>query len=60
VLKDEKVDSKDDSGIPPEELPKFVAGLRKEMHKAAEALDFERAAQLRDRVKTLEETYLRV
>jgi excinuclease ABC subunit B len=60
VLKDEKVVDKDDSGIPPEELPQFVASLRKEMHKAAEALDFERAAQLRDRIKTLEDSYLRV
>ncbi len=60
VLKDEKKLPQDDSGIPPEELPKYVADLRKQMHLAAEALDFERAAELRDRIKAAEETYLRV
>jgi len=32
-----------------------VAGLEKQMHAAAKALDFERAAQLRDRIKRLRE-----
>ena len=60
VLKDEKKLVDASEGISPEQLPQFVNNLRKEMAKAAEALDFERAAELRDQVKALEETYLRV
>ena len=37
-----------------EDIPKTVADLRKKMHAAAEDLDFEKAADLRDRIKTLE------
>ena len=37
------------------ELPKAIQKLRKEMKKAAESLDFERAAALRDRIRAIEE-----
>jgi excinuclease ABC subunit B len=38
----------------PEDIRKTLASLRKEMHSAADALEFERAAELRDRIKELE------
>ena len=41
--------------IPLEELPKVIQGLQKDMKKAAADLDFERAAELRDRIKELKE-----
>jgi len=37
-----------------EEIPKLVDRLRKEMKQASSALDFERAAELRDRIQALE------
>ncbi len=37
-----------------DDIPKTVADLRKKMHAAAEDLDFEKAADLRDRIKALE------
>jgi excinuclease ABC subunit B len=40
--------------LPPDELQRVVEGLRKEMREAAARLDFERAAELRDRVRRLE------
>ncbi|MBC8019480.1 MAG: excinuclease ABC subunit UvrB [Verrucomicrobia bacterium] len=40
--------------IAPKDIPKLVKKLRKEMLTAAKALDFERAAGLRDRVRKLE------
>jgi excinuclease ABC subunit B len=40
------------------EIPQMVENLRKEMHEAAQRLEFERAAQLRDRIKQLEELAL--
>ena len=41
-----------------ENIPRLVKKLRKEMLDAAKKLDFERAAELRDRVKRLEEREL--
>ena len=41
-----------------EEIPQVVEKLRQEMHEAAQKLEFERAAQLRDRIKHLEEMEL--
>jgi excinuclease UvrABC nuclease subunit len=35
-------------------VPALIDELRKEMKKAAAALEFERAAELRDRIKQLE------
>jgi excinuclease ABC subunit B len=37
----------------PEQLPEIVAALEREMKEAAQALEFEKAAQLRDRVLAL-------
>ncbi len=42
-----------------EQVPETVEDLRKQMLAAAEDLDFERAAQLRDRIKKLEELELK-
>lgn len=41
----------------PENAPKEVARLSREMRKAAEMLEFEEAARIRDRIKTLEKRY---
>ena len=40
--------------IPPHELPERITALRREMMEAAEKLDYERAAELRDQIKSLE------
>jgi len=45
--------------LPPTELRKIVDGLRKEMREAAERLEFERAAEIRDRIHRLEAQELR-
>ena len=45
-------------GVAPKDIPKLVRKLRKEMLAAAKQLDFEKAAELRDRVKKLEEMEL--
>ncbi|HYT84760.1 MAG TPA: helicase-related protein, partial [Gemmatimonadales bacterium] len=42
----------------PEQLPEIVAALEQEMKEAAEALDFEKAAQLRDRILALKDLQL--
>jgi excinuclease ABC subunit B len=42
----------------PEELPRIVAALELEMKEAARALDFEKAAQLRDRILALKDLEL--
>ncbi|MFL5271212.1 MAG: excinuclease ABC subunit UvrB [Anaeromyxobacteraceae bacterium] len=44
----------------PEQIPKIVAELEGEMKKAAEAMEFERAAQLRDRILSLKDLALGV
>jgi len=41
--------------VPPHELPAIIKSLRKEMEKASRKLDFEKAAELRDRIRELEE-----
>jgi excinuclease ABC subunit B len=41
--------------VTPKELPKLVKQLRKEMLAAAKELDFEKAAELRDRIRRLED-----
>jgi len=46
--------------IPEHELPALLEGLRREMREAAKALDFERAAALRDRIAALESDRLRL
>jgi len=44
--------------IPLQEIPKRVAALRQEMRAAAAALEFERAAELRDEIQRLQEREL--
>ena len=39
--------------IDKKDLPKLLAKLEKDMHKAAKLLDFERAAEIRDQIKKL-------
>ncbi|MEZ4218554.1 MAG: excinuclease ABC subunit UvrB [Myxococcota bacterium] len=52
-------DERTEPAVPRHELPKLLAALRKEMGEAAAALDFERAADLRDRIRALEEDRIR-
>jgi len=42
------------------QIPKLVKKLRKEMLAAAKELDFEKAAELRDRIKSLEDAELKL
>jgi excinuclease ABC subunit B len=46
--------------VPVKDIPKLVKKLRKEMLAAAKALDFEKAAGLRDRIKKLEDQELKL
>ena len=46
--------------IPPDEIPRILVDLREQMLKAAEDLQFEKAAKIRDRIKTLEQMALAV
>jgi len=46
--------------VTPEEIPAMLEKLRKEMKKAAEQLDFETAAEKRDRIKELESVAMAV
>lgn len=46
--------------IPPHELPDLIKALRKEMKGAAKKMDFEKAAELRDRIKELEALEVRI
>ena len=42
----------------PDEVPRLIQQLRKEMKQAAASLEFERAAELRDRIRQMEEREL--
>ncbi len=46
--------------IPLEELPRILSALKKEMFDLSEALEFEKAAAIRDRIRELEEIQLAV
>ncbi len=46
--------------VPRHELPRLIEHLRSEMREAARALEFERAAELRDRIKALEAERIRL
>jgi excinuclease ABC subunit B len=50
----------DASILPADEIPRILGDLREQMMKAAEELQFEKAAQLRDRIKSLEQMALMV
>ena len=47
-----------DDGPPPGEIPRMVEKLRKEMKQASDRLEFEKAAELRDRIRGLQEKEL--
>ncbi len=47
-----------DDGPPPSEIPRMVEKLRKEMKQASDRLEFEKAAELRDRIRGLQEREL--
>ncbi len=51
---DEPKKSEKEELIPAHELPDRISALRREMMEAAEKLDYERAASLRDQIKRLE------
>jgi len=51
---------KQESDIPLEELPQILSAMRREMHDLSEALEFEKAAAVRDKIKELEELQLAV
>ena len=46
--------------IPLHEIPELIAGLKREMREAAKSLEFERAAEFRDRIEELEFERLRL
>jgi excinuclease ABC subunit B len=46
--------------IPIHEIPELIADLKREMRESAKALEFERAAELRDRIEELESERLRL
>ena len=50
----------DEEYVPLEKIPGMVKKLRKEMLDAAKELDFEKAAELRDRIRKLQEMELAV
>ncbi len=55
---DEEVRERTDEGLPKlpaEEIDKMIGNIRREMLEVAEKQEYERAAQLRDRIKELEE-----
>ncbi len=47
-----------DDAPPPNEIPRMVEKLRKEMKQASDRLEFEKAADLRDRIRGLQEKEL--
>lgn len=55
-----RAEEKAEPGIPRHEIPRLIEQLRSEMRDAARELDFERAAELRDRVKALESERIRL
>ena len=47
-----------DDGPVPSEIPRMVAKLKKEMKQASDRLEFEKAAEIRDRIRALQEKEL--
>ena len=53
------VPSEKESDLPkPEELPRVIEELKKEMKKAADRLEFEKAGEIRNRIRALREKEL--
>ncbi len=46
--------------VKPEEIPVLIESLKKEMQKAAQRLEFEKATEIRDRIKKLREMELTI
>jgi excinuclease UvrABC nuclease subunit len=46
--------------VPVKEIPTMIQKLKKEMKEAASCLEFERAAELRDKIHHLEELELKM
>ena len=55
-----KAEERREPEIPEHELPGLIHALRQEMARAADALEYERAAELRDRIAALEQERLRL
>jgi excinuclease ABC subunit B len=55
-----RADESREPDVPPHELPELIDSLRREMTEAARALDFERAAEIRDRIRGLEEERIKI
>ena len=55
-----RAEEKSEPGLPRHEIPALIERLRAEMREAARELEFERAAELRDRVKALEAERIRL
>ena len=55
-VREKEIDIKDIKHLPKSEIPNLIIELEAEMKTAAAALDFERAIELRDRVKALRES----
>ncbi len=53
-------DELEEQGVDPKKLSKMVKKLRKDINEAAKRWDFERAAQLRDRLAKLEQMELAI
>lgn len=45
--------------VPPEKIPRLIGNLTKEMKEAARKLEFEKAAQVRDKIKRLREAEIK-
>ncbi|MFP6655362.1 MAG: excinuclease ABC subunit UvrB [Myxococcota bacterium] len=55
-----KIGEEVEPGLPRHEIPALIEVLRLEMREAARELDFERAADIRDRIKALESERIRL
>ncbi len=51
--------AKASQAVPPHEIPRLLKALKKQMKEAAEALDFEKAARLRDEINALDAEFLK-
>ena len=49
------VQEKEEAYIPPDEIPRIIKTLQREMKEASKRLEFERASEIRDRIRELKE-----
>lgn len=52
-IQEKTIEIKDTKHIPKADIPEIIVGLEKDMKKASDALDFERAIFIRDKIKQL-------